>query len=141
MSTEQDEIRQMAIKEALAFLRDPETYVVRPGDEMVGPWMEDGLKLAGMLESKLLGDPLELSLEQRAQYVRRAAVAANITTVAFPPPHDGNLQAMFWNATDDTILCEGTVEDEPMPGGERTRVQVSFTIGFGLTATGGENHG
>lgn len=135
MTVDIGEIREAAIKEVLALLRDPETYAVRAGEDLTGPWMEDGCRLAALVEQRLLTNPVELSPEARGQYVRHAAIAANVTTVAFPPPYDdGSMNAMFWNATTDHILFEGQVEDEDarMPDGQRVRARASFTIGFGI---------
>ena len=144
MTADIEAIRQTAIREVLSFLRDPETYAVRVGEDLSGPWMEDGLRLAALVEQKLLTRPVELSPQARGQYVRHAAIAANVTTVAFPPSYDdGSMNAMFWNATTDHILFEGQAEEEEdarMPDGQRVRARVSFTIGFGIVEEAPDMH-
>jgi hypothetical protein len=147
--TDIEAIRQAVIKEVLQLLRDPQTYLVVPSGATVhltqgwdGPWLDDGCKLATLIEDRLLKDPASLSPALAAEYVRRAAVAANLTTFVFPPAsEDGVLQAMFWNALDDTVLFEGWEREDPvMPSGERVRDCVTFTIGFGVTPPGVESN-
>lgn len=126
-------LQEAKVKEVLVFLRDPNTYVVRPGHPL-GVWMDDGLKIARLLEERFLSDPAEFSMKDRVEHVRRAAIAVGLTAFILSSGEDGARSIHWWNASDETVLFEWTQDADDilrMPDGQRVAERYTFFVGFG----------
>lgn len=121
------------VKEILRFLRDPNTYTIKPGKRPpLGVWMNDGIKMADLIERTFLAKEVELSVIERVEHVRRAAQAVDLTTFIFAATEpDGGVSAHVFNASTDGVLLEGTALNAKMPlSGEFVEQRFDITLGF-----------
>lgn len=126
-------LQDAKVKEILRFLRDPNTYTVKPGKrQQLGVWMNDGIKMADLIEHTFLANEVELSVLERVEYVRRAAQAVDMTTFIFGPTEsDGGIGAHWHSASTDEVLLEGNALNATMSlSGEFVEQRFDISLGF-----------